>query len=273
MAIRKRTKSRIALGVAAAALAVAATLVGYLIYCASAAQTAPSPGLTAEEAEAAKDSDRFPQVDWDYWQGVNDDVIGWITVPGTTIDAPILQAPVDEPDYYLHHDVYRNLNPYGAIYLDAECIEDGLASRNAVIMGHHFTSDTTYANAPFGILAEYRDQAFAADHATVLLQTPESKMVYEVRFVQIVNGGERSKRTTFTDDSDYRNWYDNARADAVTVLDDSTEPDQTISLVTCSYNIWVENERTVVITSPRHENIQLLAQNQSENTAIALDGL
>lgn len=50
------------------------------------------------------------------------------------------------------------------------------------------------------------------------------------------------------------------------VLDAETEPGQVISLVTCSYNIWVDNERTVLVTS-----MQETAKNQAENTQIAPD--
>ena len=33
------------------------------------------------------------------------------------------------------------------------------------------------------------------------------------------------------------------------VLDTDSEPNQVISLVSCSYNFWKQNERTVVATS------------------------
>ena len=36
---------------------------------------------------------------------MNGDVIGWITVPGTDNNHPILQAHASDPDYYLHHDI------------------------------------------------------------------------------------------------------------------------------------------------------------------------
>lgn len=248
---KKKKGGRIAT-VMACVLLLAAVGLGALLYLwGQGSETLPSPGLS--EDEQVTDDDGFPEVDWDYWLSVNPDIVGWITVPGTTIDNPIVQAHSDDPDYYLHHDIYRNYNPAGTIYLDAECEEDGLSSENAVIMGHHFgynnPTDYDYEVCPFGYIARYIEEDFATEHATVLIQTPDSKMVYNVRFAQIVNGAEATKRTSFTDEEDYRTWYDEARADAVMVLDADTEPEQTISLVSCSYNIWVSNERTVVTTS------------------------
>lgn len=269
--MRRNVKSRGALSLAALFLIVAALLAGYLCYCRQAAQTPPSPNAPEVEEVAAQEDgeadDGFPEVDWAYWKNINQDIIGWVTVPGTNINSPILQAHADAPEYYLHHDVYGNYNPHGAIYLDAECEELALSSRNAVIMGHHFGYDTV--SAPFGVIASYKDKSFASEHATVLIQTPNAKMTYEVRFAQIVNGLEPSKRTSFVDDADFRDWYDSARDDAAMVLDADTEPGQTVSLVTCSYNFWVKNERTVLVTSGAQET----EQNRSENAEITPDGL
>ncbi len=229
-------------------LLAALALLALLWFWNQAAQTPPSPNLSSkEQVVLMEESDGFPKVDWNYWLSVNPDIIAWITVPGTDIDNPVVQARSNDPDYYLNHDVYGNYNPYGAIYLDAECEQYGLSSKNAVIMGHHFGTD--YIGAPFGILAEYKSKTFASKHATVLIQTPESKAVYEVRFTQIVNGAAAGKRTFFESEENYRGWYEEARNDAVMILDAETKPEQTISLVTCSYSIWVENERTVVTTS------------------------
>lgn len=257
--MKAKTKSRIALSAAVVLLVAAAFIGGKLLTWRQAADTPPSPEIATENHQDVADvgSDGFPVVDWDYWQGVNPDVIGWITIPGTEVNSPILQAHADDPEYYLHHDVYRHYNPHGALYLDADC-GNGLLSRNAIIMGHHFRLDT--AAAPFGVIASYTDKGFAEEHATVYIQTPEWKRTYGVRFAQIVNGLEPTKRTAFNDEEDYLSWYDSSRDSAAMVLDADTEPEQTISLVTCSYNIWVQNERTVVVTSENG------AQNRAEIT-------
>ena len=260
--MKKKTKSRVALVAATLLLATAALMVLTLFSWRQAAQTPPSPNSPEDGSEQISEEtgDGFPVVDWDYWQSVNSDIIGWITIPGTSINSPILQAPKDDPTYYLTHDVYGNYNPHGAIYLDADCT-DGLLSKNAVIMGHHFANDVEAA--PFGTIASYIDKGFAEKHATVYIQTPEWRRTYGVRFAQIVNGLEPNKRTSFSDEEDYRSWYDSSRASATMVLDGDTEPEQTVSLVTCSYNIWVKNERTVLVTS------EDTVENQAENTEIA----
>ena len=157
------------------------------------------------------------------------------------------QAHASDPDYYLHHDIYRNYNPLGALYLDAECEKEGFQSPNAVILGHSLTLGN--AVTCFGNIQRYSGKSFASEHQTVLIQTPNTKMRYTVRFANIVKGWEPTKRTVFAGDSDFRNWYDSSRESAAMVLDTDSEPNQVISLVSCSYNFWKQNERTVVTTS------------------------
>ena len=135
----------------------------------------------------------------------------------------------------------------GALYLDAECEKEGFQSPNAVILGHSLTLGN--AVTCFGNIQRYSDKSFASEHQTVLIQTPNTKMRYTVRFANIVKGWEPTKRTVFAGDSDFRNWYDSSRESAAMVLDTDSEPNQVISLVSCSYNFWKQNERTVVTTS------------------------
>lgn len=255
--MRTGIKSCIVLSAAAVLALMAVVLCCILHSWEQAAQTPPSPDTvsssTRDDITASSEADSFPEVDWSYWQGINPDVIGWITVPGTTIDSPIVQDPKDAPDYYLSHDVYRNYNIYGAIHLDAECADDGLASRNAVLLGHHAEN---LSAAPFGVIQKYVDASFAVDHAIVLLQTPDWQRTYKVRFSQIISGLEPAKRTTFMDDKDFRDWYDGMKSAAAMTLDAITEPEQTLSLVSCSYYLHPDNERTVVVASETEGQVQ-----------------
>lgn len=246
-----------AFAAAAVFFTVAALLFGVLLHFYRDASPSPSPNGTPQEStteSSGGESSEFPTVDWDYWKGVNGDVIGWITVPETDINHPILQAHTSDPDYYLHHDIYRNYNPLGALYLDAECEAEGFDSPNAVILGHSLRIGG--AITCFGNIQNYSDKSFASKHRTVLIQTPDKKMRYTVRFANIVKGWEPTKRTKFDGDADFRNWYDTSRKSAAMVLDADSEPNQVISLVSCSYNFWKQNERTVVTTSIDQEQLQ-----------------
>lgn len=188
--------------------------------------------------------DGFPIVDWGYWEEVNPAVIGWVTIPGTNIDLPIVQGPKDDPDYYLSHDVYKNRNANGCPYLDAECAELGLLSRNSVIFAHHSSN-----GAMFSELANYSDAGFAAEHPRILLQTPDWKATLTPRMVSIVDASKEPKQVVFQDDAEYAEWWADKRARATLDLDSENVPARTYTFVTCSYTTW-SNERTVVYAAP-----------------------
>lgn len=233
----------------ALALALGAVLLSCSIACLTfleashnrAATTHPSP----TSKESSSDEDEFPDVDWDYWLEINPDIIGWVTVPGTAVDYPIVQAPPDDPQFYLWHDVYGTWNFMGCPYLDADCANTGLlGSRNAVISGHNLgRGDMTM----FAAFANYTDEVFAPDHALILLQTPSDKVELKVCAATRLQGGEPAKRTGFENYADYHCWLETCAMNASILLDTNFVTKEAVfSFVTCSYGLW-DNERTVVL--------------------------
>lgn len=235
-----RSTRRRVLGVVALALCCVATVSAGALFLhiegqRDAAMPDPSPNGTWQPHP-----DGFPMVDWDYWAQANPDIIGWVTIPGTSIDLPIAQGPADDPDYYLSHDAYGNYNPYGCPYLDAECAEMGLLSRNSVIFAHH-ASDCSM----FSEIASFSDPAFASEHGVILLQTPEWKATLTPRMVSVVDASKEPKQTSFASDAEYGAWWQEKRSAAALDIDAAEMPVRTYSFVTCSYSTW-RNERTVV---------------------------
>ncbi len=65
---------------------------------------------------------------------INPDIVGWLTVNNTNIDDAVLQA--SDNDYYLAHDIYRQDDPGGWIFLDYTNDVD-VTDANTVIYGHN----------------------------------------------------------------------------------------------------------------------------------------
>lgn len=242
----------IALGAMALVLAAAVFTVMALMH-GRAADTPPSPGfrevgdLVGGRSEEV-DANGFPIVDWDWWKSENPDVIGWITIPGTSVDHPVVQAPADDPDYYLHHDVHRKWSWYGAIYLDAGCAESGLmGSANAVIQGHHMDDGSMFAP-----LACYGDAGWASEHTEILVQTPEEKARLEVLAADVTDATSEPKRILFEDAEDYLAWAQEAVSSSDVVLGGGIVPERMYTLATCSYRTWWD-ERTLVYATPANQ--------------------
>ena len=118
------------------------------------------------------------------WEA-NPDTIGWISIPGTEIDYPVMYTPED-PDFYLNHGFDREPSAGGMIYLDAgddcggrkaqEPAEAEAARRNNFILyGHHMKNGTMFAG-----LEQYLDPEFFKEHRTIFFDTLAGAGEYEV---------------------------------------------------------------------------------------------
>lgn len=236
------------------------------------------PFLISKEPTHETD-DGFVEVDWNYWKSINPDVIAWVNIEGTAINYPIMRAPRDDPHYYLHHDIYRNYSVYGVPYVDADNDRASDPSYqndptfNAIIYGHHMDDGSMFSD-----LAQYSDEAYAKEHASVCLQTPAGKQRLRVAFVKIINGDTTAKETRFPDEEEFWDWYQQQRSDACVVLDASNDardgadgdentsddhdanssendnlglPECVVTFCTCSYHQY-QNERTLVVCRPEN---------------------
>lgn len=243
--------TRAACGTALIALGVA-TLVGVACCAAAlkalertAAETERDPlGTTGHDAGAQNDAGRAgtgANIDWDYWQSVNPDVVAWICVPGTEVDTPVVLAPADDPQHYLTHDVLGNWNPCGCPYVDAAC-QEGIDSSNVVIYGHNMGD-----GALFGELVEYRDATWAASHPRIDVLTPGGKRHLTVRGARTLAGSSESKRVAFQDGADLAQYAkDSLEACDTTVGEASAPFKRMYTICTCSYFVTPTDERTLV---------------------------
>lgn len=81
----------------------------------------------------------------------NDDLRGWISIPGLGINLPIAQA--DNNSYYLKRDIYGKSTRYGVPFFDYRMTDFENLHRNTVVYGHNMR----YDDLIFGMLENYRD--------------------------------------------------------------------------------------------------------------------
>lgn len=77
-----------------------------------------------------------------YWKSINNDVVGWLRVPGTNIDWPVVQNTQDV-NYYTHLGYDKQYSYNGVIWTNpgtkTSASASGLSS-NTVIYGHNWTN-------------------------------------------------------------------------------------------------------------------------------------
>lgn len=110
-------------------------------------------------------------VDWDALRAINPDTVGWVLVPGTTVNYPIVYSGDDS--LYLVRDFYGETNPlvsFGAIFLSGENAPD-FSDDLSVVYGHHLLNGSMFS--PF---AGFTDEAEFNAHRTVYVLTPEGNI-------------------------------------------------------------------------------------------------
>ncbi len=114
-----------------------------------------------------------------FYETVNEDTVGWLTVPGTDIADPILQTVNN--DYYLRLDEYREKSEWGCYFADYECsigTREEL-SDNTIIYGH---SDLVVQpdGLKFSQLYRFADEEFAKNNPVIQFASLEELLVFEI---------------------------------------------------------------------------------------------
>ena len=104
---------------------------------------------------------------------LNPDMIGWITVPDTQIDYPVVQSP-DNPNYYLNHNFQKKWSAGGCIYAREQC-DVFTPCDNVVLYGHHMKNGSMFAQ-----LDKYKKKAFWEEHQTFTFDTLYEHHTYQV---------------------------------------------------------------------------------------------
>lgn len=105
----------------------------------------------------------------------NNDLIGWLSIPGTVINYPVMQCEDDE--YYLHHSFYGEEDKYGCLYVRNRA-DVNTPDTNFIIYGHNMRDGSM-----FGDLDEYQDETFLKEHPLIYFDTLYEKRTYEIMAV------------------------------------------------------------------------------------------
>ena len=207
----------------------------------------PLPGAESSgEEPAGNEQTRQEQepeaiVDLPALQAEYPDIKGWITIPGTCVDYPVLQSGAQDPEYYLRRTYKGEWRTAGSIFFQWDCTPE---SRNTVVYGHNMNDGTMFA-----VLQKMADAAFREEHSKILLQTETGLQEYTIVAVLKTDISKLSfNRTVFADDGDFLSFQKELLAQPL-YHDPAFIPGadhRLLTLVTCSYE-W-DNARTVVVT-------------------------
>ena len=142
--------------------------------------------------------EKMQSVDLAALREVNPEVIGWIYVPGTHINYPIMQG--EDNEFYLKHTWQNVKNTVGAIFMECRNYPD-FADFNTILYGHNMRN-----NSMFGDLDQFKGAWFASRTPYVYVANDEGTFRYEVfsyhsapvdSFVYGVSFNQRDTRENF----------------------------------------------------------------------------
>ena len=175
---------------------------------------------------------------------MNTDMVGWINIPGTEVNYPVMQTP-DSPDYYLKRNFDKQSNSHGCLYAREVC-DINKPSDNITIYGH-FMKD----GSMFAALGNYREKSFWEEHRYLTFDTLTEYHIYEVMavFVTTASVGEGFSYHEFVDAADeeefLKYFHTCKRLGLYNTGVDAEFGDKFITLSTCEYS--QVNGRLVVV--------------------------
>ena len=175
---------------------------------------------------------------------INSDVVGWIKIENTNIDYPVMQ----NGDYYLHRNIYKNYSSHGTPYLAEYC--NIQYSDNLIIYGHHMNDNSMFAQ-----LDDYKKHSFYENHKYIKFYsyyngiTIEKTYEIAIAFKTVVysdKGFKYYNYTNFSDIQELNEFVENCRKlEFYNTGIDINYGDKLITLSTCEYS--QKNGRIVVV--------------------------
>ena len=102
----------------------------------------------------------------------NPDCAGFLEIPGTAIQFPIMFTPT-EPEKYLYQDFFGKNEKRGTPFLDKATVLG--ESQNYIIYGHNMKDGSV-----FGTLPSFLDKSFCEEHRLIYFITAVGEGVYEI---------------------------------------------------------------------------------------------
>lgn len=112
-------------------------------------------------------------VDFAMLKAMNSDIVGWIRIPGTRVNYPILRGVDNEK--YLHRDFYGNPSKAGAIFTDCRN-EAPFDVPLTVVYGHNMKDGSMFHD-----LLRFRKQSFVNQYDEIFIYRLDGSVeVYQV---------------------------------------------------------------------------------------------
>lgn len=188
-----------------------------------------------ETGEATEEDDRYKYVlseeDYNKLYSINQDIKGWITVPNTSVNYPIVQG--EDNSYYLHHNFNKEANDGGAIFIACEN-ENPFEDQNTIIHGHHMKDGSMFAT-----LNKFKEIDFFKANKYIYISTKDQVRKYEIFSMYVERASVNPYEISFSSDEEYLNYLKTLSSKSIygTDIQEFSADDKILTLSTCTYEV------------------------------------
>lgn len=170
-------------------------------------------------------------------RGINEDIVGWIKIPNTNIDYPVVQS--DNNEYYLDKDIYGKASTAGSIFMD---YRNDLKTDdyNRILYGHNMKNGTIFKD-----LMKYKYEEFFENNRIITFDTIYGEEQYEIFSVYVTDTSFYYIDTEFKSNDEFNEFLKKIKSKSMFESDiELEESKEILTLSTCSYEF--NNARFVV---------------------------
>jgi sortase B len=190
-------------------------------------KTATEPVKTETTTSETREN-RPTKINFKSLQERNPDTVGWIEIPGTEINYPIVKG--DDNDFYLHRDFQSEKSKSGTIFMDYR--NDGdFTNRHSILYGHNMRNGSMFA----GLMA-YKDSAFFAQNDKIFIDMPEGRTIWQIFAAYVTTTDFYYIITDFPDDPSFSSFLQTIESKSS--FQSTVSPvasDHLLTLSTCTY--------------------------------------
>lgn len=209
----------------------------------------PTLAETVPYVESSKDlpySHETPaeEIDFQSCLDINPDFVGWLRLPGTSIDYPVVQS--DRVEHYLTHTFYGEKNKVGTLFTLGKT-DLVTPSQNIAIYGHHMRR--TRAQTMFEPLHNFKKGGFVEQAPVIYFDTLYQKGVYTIFAACNMRSTEwDASMTSFSDPVAFMRYVEMIKSRSFFDVEvEVTAADQLLTLITCDRNYDSDDGRLIVL--------------------------
>lgn len=204
-------------------------------------------------ADVSTNAATSPQVDWEGLKAVNPEVVGWLQIPGTTVNFPVYQASDNEK--YLHTSAEGEYSLGGQVFMDCENTAPGMVDAQTIVYGHHLRN-----GAMFKPISDMENQEMFDSVNTVWYVTETATYELEPLLLYHTSADDDGvRRFDFASGEELATYLQGLLDKAVTHRADAegriASATKVLSLCTCNYDDG-DSDRTILVCIPREADTQ-----------------